>query len=178
MESPLKVTLFMAISVNGLIGRPDGRGDYFTDVNWTGFVELAKRTGALVWGRRTHDHLRSRSPHAVGELDGVKGIVLTSSRSYRLEPGWQVADSPRAALAALEQQGLRQTLVVGGALVNAAFAREGLIDEVVLFVESVIIGRGLPLLAPEPVDIPLELLAADRLTQTVLRLHYRVRGRG
>lgn len=170
----MHTTLFDSISVNGMMGRPDGRGDFFTDHCWHGFVQVARATGAMIWGRRTHDVARGLGG-ALAQLSGIRGVVLTSRRDYAVEPGWQVAASPREALDRLAAAGASGTLVAGGQTVNTAFLSQGLLDEVMLFVESVLIPRGMPLFAPtDAPDVRLELMEVARPTDSVLSLRYRV----
>lgn len=169
----MRVTLFESISVNGMMGRPSGSGDFFSSYCWTGFVDAAKQTGAMIWGRVTHEAFRGM-PGAVEQLAGVKGVVLTSRRDYVPGPGWQIAGTPREALEVLSKTRTEGTLVVGGQTVNTAFLREGLLDEIILLVESVVIGRGMPVFAASDADLRLSLLDVTRPTDTVLRLRYRV----
>lgn len=171
----MRVTLFMSISINGIIARPDGRGDFFTDACWHGFVDIVRDKGALIWGRRTHDIGRGWASFKRDLVrQQVRGVVLTRDANYALEPGWEVATSPRTALEQLQAHGLEETLVAGGPTVNTAFAREGLIDNVTVFVESVIIGQGLPLLQPGQFDLPCRLLEITRPAESVVRLDYAV----
>lgn len=169
----MRVTLFESISVNGMMGRPNGVGDFFSPYCWTAFVEVAKQTGAMVWGRVTHDAFRGMAA-AVEQLAGVHGVVLTKRCDYAPGPGWQVAGSPGEALEVLRRAGVGDALVVGGQTVNTAFLREGLLDEVVLLVESVVIGRGMPVFAATDADLRLDLIDVTRATDTVVRLRYRV----
>lgn len=171
----MRVTLFMSISVNGMIARPNGRGDFFTDVCWHGFAELAHEKGAVIWGRNTHELVSgwtSFSRDLVGKR--TRGVVLTRNAAYPVQPSWEVASSPRAALEQLRERGIEQALVAGGTTVNTAFLREGLIDNVTLFVEAVIIGAGMPLVEPEPLDVSCRFIDMKRLTESVIRLDYTV----
>lgn len=168
----MRVTLLESVSVNGMMGRPDGRGDFFSDFCWTGFIAMAQQMKAMIWGRVTHDVFRA-IPGALEQLSAVRGVVLSSRRDYQPGPGWQVASTPKEALEVLSRSGATDVLVAGGQRVNTAFLREGLLDEVVLFVESVIIARGMPLFAPTEADLRLELVEAKQESGQVLRLHYR-----
>ena len=165
------VTLFKSVSLNGMIGRPGGEGDFFTNINWSSWIDLTRATGAMAWGRRTHDIFRRA---AVPELRGIKGYVLTTDRGYRVEEGWKVAGSPQEAVELAAKDGVEGMLVVGGATTNAAFARAGLLDRVIVNVEGALIGQGMPMLAGENVDVPLLFRQAERLTDTVVRLHWDV----
>lgn len=129
----MKVTLFESVSVNGMMGRPEGQGDFFSDPCWHGFVAETRATGALIWGRNTHDQLR-RWDKGFEQLSGLHSVVLTSRSGYDPGPGWRTAASPRDALALLEKDGVSETFVAGGQTVNTAFLEEKLLDEIVLYV--------------------------------------------
>lgn len=165
------VTLFMSISLNGMIARLNGSEDFFTSINWDAFVDLARRTGALAWGRKTHDIFRQS---ALAAMPDVLGFVLTSNPAYSVEKGWSVATSPEETIALAQQRGTKELLIVGGARVNAAFAERDLIDRIILDVESVIVGEGIPLCAPSSFDLPLRLRDIKTLSPTVIQLHYDV----
>jgi dihydrofolate reductase len=122
-------TLFMSISLNGMIARPDGSEDFFTDINWHAFVDLAQDAGAVAWGRETHEIFRRQ---AVADMPDVRGFVLTSNRAFQVEKGWTLATSPEETITLATQADAKELLVVGGAKVNAAFARGHLIVRVVL----------------------------------------------
>lgn len=169
----MRVTLFESMSVNGMMGRPGGSGDFFSTYCWTAFVEVAKQTGAMIWGRVTHDAFRGM-PGASEQLAGLNGVVLTKRRDYAPGHGWQVAGSPREALEVLSRAKCGEALVAGGQTVNTAFLREGLLDELILLVESVVIGRGMPLFAASDADLRLKLVDVTRATDTVVRLHFGV----
>lgn len=66
--------------------------------------------------------------------------------------------------------------LVGGGELIAAFLDAGEIDEFILHVMPVLIGEGLPLLAPRHREVPLDLLDTHAYPDGVLRLRYAVRG--
>lgn len=171
----MKVTLHMSMSVNAVIAREDDRCDFLAPENWQMLVELAHEAGAVVWGRRTHEVVRGYGGSFLTDLDGLTRIVLTSAADPQLEAGWEVARTPHEALARVAKAGGSHLLVVGGASVNSAFASAGLIDDVILNVESVIIGNGRPLFAPAEFDIPLLLAGMERVRDEIIQLHYKVK---
>ena len=166
------VTLFESISVNGMIARPNDDAGFFTDINWTAFVDLAISAGAMVWGRKTHEMYRRQ---AVASMPGVHGFVLTSNGRFKVEEGWNVAASPEEAAALAAKAGAKELVVAGGATVNTSFARSGLVDRIVLNVESLLIGEGIPLFSPAKFDMHLQFRESRKLTPTVIQLHYDVR---
>lgn len=165
------VKLFMSTSLNGLIARPDGSGDFFSDICWHGFVELVRDAGGLIWGRATHDLIRGWSSFKRDLVDSsVRGVVLTGQRNYSVEKSWETAASPRQALRTLADAGIEHAVLAGGTKTNSAFISEGLVDDVTLFVESIIIPSGLPLLEKDMRDLRCRVIDVRRLTERVARL--------
>ncbi len=64
-------------------------------------------------------------------------------------------------------------LSIGGAHLAGQAIRAGLVDELHLFVNPIVVGGGIPWL-PDDVRVELELLDEHRFTGGVVHLHYRV----
>lgn len=168
---PVKVRLWMALSLNGMAAREDQSEDFLSSADWDLFVELLRSHDSLVWGRITHelfiDAVRRLSPD-------LPVAVVTRNTHYEVDGKSVCASSPRAALAELSARGAASALLAGGPRVNAAFVRDHLVDEVALALEPVIVARGLPLLIGDAPDLRLDLLAVDDTRAPTLRVHYRV----
>jgi dihydrofolate reductase len=63
---------------------------------------------------------------------------------------------------------------MGGSEIISAFLEAGAIDEFIIHTIPVIIGEGTPLLRTTPASAGLDLLAAKRFPDGVIRTHYRV----
>lgn len=171
----MHITLFMATSVNGMIARPDYREDFLSVQNWDSFLDCARRTGSIIWGRRTHEKVRAWGSQYFAQMIGLHNIVVSTDSSFRAEEeGFEAATSPRDGIEKLSARGHTQATLAGGAILNSSFAREGLIDAVVLNVESVIIARGIPLLASDDIDLPLKLVETERISDRIVQLRYTV----
>ena len=66
-----------------------------------------------------------------------------------------MASSPVDAVAQARQVGVKELHVTGGSSVNSAFARAGLLDRVIINVESIMVGQGIPLIKPAGFDLHL-----------------------
>ena len=166
----MKVTLMMAITVDGKIARNDR---HFPD--WTGsedkklFVQITKRAGAIIMGSKTYDTIGRPLPHR-------KNIVLTRNRSRRSNhPDLEYTDkSPGAILKDLETAGYQEVVLVGGSVVNTIFADMNLIDEIIITIAPRIFGTGVSLFIDQ-LDMQLELLSVETLGRNYVTLRYRVR---
>lgn len=165
----------MAASLNGIIARPDYREDFLSRQNWDSFLESVRRAGSLVWGRKTHEKVRRYGSQYLDQMKEFAKVVVSRDSSLALEEGFERADSPRGALARLEQRGLAATVLAGGSLLNRSFAREQLIDAVVINIEAVAIGRGIPLFAPDDFDIRFELTGVRRIGDNIVQVTARRR---
>lgn len=165
----MKITLLMAITLDGKIGKS---ADHFPD--WTGkadkklFVDITRKAGVVIMGSKTFDTIKKPLPDR-------KNIVLTRNPDRKSE--WKelefTSDSPRDILLYLQDQGYSEAVLVGGATINSLFARESLIDEVAVTVSPFIFGTGLSLFA-EGLEMNLQLNQVERIGKNRVFLKYAV----
>lgn len=63
---------------------------------------------------------------------------------------------------------------VGGSRLGAEFLRQGLVDELRVYVHPVVIGRGTPMLQPQDILVPLTLTSTRTFDSGVVLLQYEV----
>ena len=63
---------------------------------------------------------------------------------------------------------------MGGGEIIGAFLDESAIDEFIITVVPILIGEGIPLIAPKYRDVPLRLLSSQQFPDGVVQLHYQV----
>ena len=165
----MNVVLIMAETVDGVISRSS---DEFVD--WTGsadkkmFMQLTKEAGVLIMGSKTYDTIGRPLP-------GRKNIILTRNPERKSDNPDLVytSDTPKQILLDLEKQGYSTVALAGGAQINSLFAKDNLIDEIMITIAPRIFGDGLRLFT-EPLDLKLELLKDEILEENFVMLHYRV----
>jgi|FLOH01.1.fsa_nt_gi dihydrofolate reductase len=155
----MRITVFMAISLDGFIADVDGGVDWLNTMSEPdvgsnedyGFSALMGSVDALVMGRNTFDQVLKFHgwPYA-----SLPVIVLSNRPSARTLPeGALVAyasGSPSELIAAWERQGIKHIYLDGGQVVDD-FLRVALIDEMILTQVPAILGNGLPLFK-QPLD--------------------------
>ena len=168
MDAPFIGSVFLGMSVDGFIARPDGTlsfldggekpddgpapapddgtgGDF-------GFADFVASIDAIVMGRSTYEFIQ---PFADWPYQGKPVHVLSST----LEPGADdritVHPSFDEAVAGLTAAGYRRVYVDGGRTVHT-FLRAGLIADLTLSRVPVLIGTGLTPFGELAADIPLE----------------------
>ncbi|HRH32071.1 MAG TPA: dihydrofolate reductase family protein [bacterium] len=166
----MKVTLIAAISADGKIAE---RTDQ-SSMDWTSkedkqfFVEKTKEAGTLVMGRKTFATINKG-------LKGRRIIVLTRDPSKELPiPGVEfTSEEPVALVRRLENEGVAELVLGGGASVYGQFLNAGLVTEVYLTVEPFLFGGGVTL-AQGFDRVALKLDSVQQLNSQTILLHYTV----
>lgn len=171
----MKVTLFMAISLNGLVARKNNEEDFLSHDNWNTFVELAKSTGCMIWGRKTQEVVETWEGEYLNEINDIKKVVVSSNPNLKLGENYIQASSPVDSLNKLEIEGFKDVILTGGSQLNSSFATEGLIDEIKLNIEPVVVGKGISLFHANDFDLKLKLLTTKQITDQIIQVHYSVK---
>jgi dihydrofolate reductase len=175
-----KIIVYVATSADGFIARPDG------DVKWLdrprpkgnyGMGEFFQTIGAVLLGRKTYDKGIEMGMKASNFGPGVKNYVFSRSATPPGPPlpGFEFVGEPVKPFAQrLRAQPGKDIWMMGGGEIIASFLEAGEIDEFSIHLIPILIGEGIPLVAPRHRSIPLKLLAARKFPDGVVHLHYRV----
>jgi dihydrofolate reductase len=164
----------MAMSLNGIIAGDDGNEDFLSNVSWPELVRLTARTRCLIWGRKTYEAVRKWNPKYLKVLEKVDKVILSRQSELQLDTGFRLAISPTQALEMLTDKGYSEVILTGGSTNNSSFAKKRLIDEVIVDVEPIIEGSGVPLFLKQDFELKMRLLEIRKLNDNVLQLHYNV----
>lgn len=168
----MKITLYMAISVDGFIARKNGDSDWVSPVDVKNFEQAIEEHGCIIVGRRTFEQYQ-------GDLYPVKGvtnIVVTSDRSIKSShPDVSFVSEPvENILKFIEKKGHTKALLIGGGTTNASFLTAGVIDEVILSVHPLILGDGIRLFADGEQDVKLSRIFVEQLSEGLIQIRYKV----
>lgn len=165
----------MAISVNGIIATETGDEDFLSHENWEKFCELAREFENFVVGRNTYEAVRKwDNGYNFDDLIGIEKVIISQDQNLKLDKGYTLASSPKDALAKLSEKGFEMALITGGANINSAFAKENLLDEIILNVEPVFVGKGIPLFATQDFELNLQLISSSKSDKGISTLNYSV----
>jgi dihydrofolate reductase len=169
----MKIILSMSISADGKIASEGGSEDFLSDLNWHHFVELVQQAGCFIYGRKTYETVCSWGEEYLVPLKNVTKIVLSKSEVV-LKHGFIQAKSLEEAVALLKVKGFDLVIMAGGSTLNREFAKARLIDEIILLVNPMVLGQGIPLFAPTQLNIKLELIKMNIFSDNFVKLHYKV----
>jgi dihydrofolate reductase len=165
----MKVILMMAQTADGIIAK-DHRHlpDWTCPADKRLFKTITQEAGVMIMGSHSYATIG-------GPLPGRLNVVYTRhpERLPQAENVMFTAQKPSELLSDLAYRGHSTAILTGGASVNSLFAKEALIDEILLTVSPRIFGTGLTLFAGA-VEMELSLMEHRLLDQNTILLHYRV----
>lgn len=170
----MKVILYMAMSLNGMIARDNNEEDFITDESWGSFVKLTQKTGCLIWGRKTLEIVKEWDKFYLDQLSDIKKIIV-SNHNLELGINYELASSPKEALEILKKEGFKEVILCGGSVNNSSFAKENLIDEIIFNIEPILIGKGLLVFWPKEFDLNLKLKAINKISDDLIQVNYIVK---
>lgn len=167
----MKTTLFLSVSIDGMIADKDGIPN-FPDGAWEDWCSLVNDADNVIAGRSSFEQLKNDEMASV--LTPRIKIVLSSRDIDLGDSGWQHAKSPTEALEILKNAEVNEAIVGGGRAVAYSFMREQLIDNIVFDLQPVAFGVGTPVFGDSLSLARLKLIDSRPLNENVLRLRYQV----
>jgi len=174
----MRVSVFIATSVDGFIARPNG------DLDWLpagggephGYNEFIASVDALVIGRKTFEKVLTFEAWPYGD----KRVVVLSSHPVDLSAAGggvveQMAGPPAGIVSQLAARGAHHLYVDGGITIQR-FLQAGLIQRLIITRVPVLIGDGIPLFGTLQRDIRLRHVATQQYPSGLVKSEYAVAG--
>jgi len=172
-----KIIVYVATSADGYIARPDGSVDWLDrpmPKGAYGMTAFARSIDTILWGRKTYDFAAKMG--GVGAYGKVKHYAFSHQPPSDPLPGVEfVPESIPEFVGKLQAVRGKNIWMMGGAGIIASFLDAGAIDEFSIHVIPVMIGEGIPLVAPRHRNIPLQLISTRSFPDGVVHLNYSVR---
>lgn len=167
----MKKTLFLSMSVDGFIANTDGT-PFFPQGAWEDWCALVNNADNVIAGRSSVEQLKDDEMSSI--LRPKHKVVLSSRDIDVSDSGWQHAKSPAEALEVLRQAGVEEAIIGGGRAVYHSFMRERLVDDIVIDLQPVAFGTGVPVFGDVLEATELKLLDTRPLNDDAIRLRYQV----
>ncbi len=169
----MKVKIYNAISIDGFIATPSHNTEWVSDTDWEEFSLQVRNSRAIIMGRKTYEVSGEDFPY-----DCELNVVMTSNDELldkKEEEGiWFTDARPKEVLEEIESLGFSETLIIGGGKLNGSFLKAGLVDEIILSVHPLVLGKGIKLFEDEEFSLQLELIGSRVLNQELAQLTYAV----
>lgn len=172
----MKVSVFIGISIDGFIARPNGDLDFLPEGGGEphGYDEFIASVDAIVLGRNSFENVLTFDPWPYG----AKRVVVLSSRPVDLIAARggvveQMAGAPAEIVSRLAASGAHHLYIDGGITIQA-FLRAGLIQRLIITRVPVLVGSGIPLFGPLSHDIRLRHVATRSFPSGLVSSEYEV----
>ncbi len=172
----MMVSVFIGVSVDGFIARPNGELDFLPEGGGEphGYDEFIASVDVIVIGRKTFETVLTFDAWPYGD----KRVVVLSSRPVNLSAVAggvveQMAGSPADIVAQLAASGAHHLYVDGGITIQG-FLNAGLIQRLIITRVPVLIGEGIPLFGPLSRDIRLQHVATRQYQSGLVQSEYQV----
>ena len=172
------VILYIAISLDGYIARPDGAVDWLDDVEGdgdNGYSEFYSQVGTVVMGRKTYEEvlrLTDEFPYA-----GKPCYVLSRQPQERTSDVTFTDEGLESLVSRLKEDSHGDVWLVGGGQLVQQFLEKKLIDEMELYIIPKLIGDGIPLFPEGTPPANFELTGTGHHGQ-IAALKYRAKTNG
>lgn len=169
-----KITIEMACSINGLIATEDGNEDFLSFRGWEIMIELLKEYDVLIWGRKTWDNIILWGENYLKDLTNINIIVLSYEVKESEFENVTYCTSIDNCLELCENLKYEKIFISGGAKVNNAFMKNGIVDNIILNYNPYVLSKGIPLFDGECFENKLKLEKVVKEKEDIIQIHYSV----
>jgi len=169
-----KITYGAACSLDGYIARTDDQVDW---LDWSEDVqrltgEYWPRVDIVLMGRKTYDVARALG---TGAYPGVTNYVFSRTLEQDPQPDVHlVRKEATSFVSSLKNQRGGEICVMGGGELAQSLFDAGLIDEVVVNIQPILLGTGKPLFRPLASEHKLQLIRTEQLSGGCVYALYRL----
>ena len=172
----MRVSVFIATSLDGFIAREDGSLDWLPQGGGEehGYTALMASVDAVVMGRNTFETVLTFD---AWPFEGKLVLVLTSRPFVGSPPATALVEfdkgSPREIVDRLSKRGIQHIYVDGGITVQR-FLEAGLVQRFTVTRIPVLLGRGIPLFGPLSDEIKLRHITTQSYRGGMVTSEYEV----
>lgn len=171
----MKITLFMAISVNGYVAGKNDDTDWVKDTQI--LYDLVAEKGVCVMGRRTYEDCMK---YNVFPYKNALNIVVTHDQSLISKTSKDIIFTDQTIeeiIKIVSDRNLNEIIVMGGGNINSHFLKNKSIDEIVVDIHPIVLSGGIRLFEDVFPDVTLELIDTHSLNDGIVQIKYRVAGK-
>lgn len=183
-----KVVAFMHLSLDGFVAGPNGEMDWIK-VDEDIFDYAGSRTSesdTALYGRVTFELMEAYWPTAADQPHAskhdrehsewykkVNKVVASKTMKDEKRPNTTIiSDNLSEEIRAMKQESGKDIVIFGSPSIVRALMTENLIDDYWLFLNPILLGKGIKMFSPLSDPMPLRLLTSKTFPSGVVFLHY------
>ena len=182
-----RLVLFMHVSVDGFVAGPNGEMDWIhVDEEMFGYAgQQTDNADSALYGRKTFEMMDSYWPTAADQpnatkhdvqhsqwYNSVEKIVVSRTLPNNLKKVYVVREKIADEIAKRKQEKGKNILIFGSPSAAHLLMQHTLIDDYWLFINPVILGKGIPLFKDVQERLKLKLVWNKVFASKVVGLHY------
>jgi dihydrofolate reductase len=165
-----KIILYIASSVDGYIARPDGSVEWLPTDQDYGYQAFLDSIDTVLLGRKTYQQVLTFGPYPYSQQ---RSIIFSKQNLENLPANAEIVPDIRPDfIQNLRSQPGKDIWLVGGAEIVGQFLAIRMVDRLILSICPTLIGRGIPLFLPQPLERNLKLLSAQTFDSGLLQISY------
>jgi len=165
-----KIILFIASSLDGYVARENGDIDWLPRNTASGYDEFYKSIDTVIMGKKTYDQILTFGDYPYKDK---KSYVFTRNNDLSKDENTEfVHDVDKLVKDIISNSGTNIWLV-GGAEIISAFVNFGFVDEIILSIIPIVLGKGIPLFKNIQKETKLELIKTTDY-DALVELHYKI----
>lgn len=185
-----RIIVCMHTSLDGFVAGLNGEMDWIhvDDAMFDLVATITNQADTALYGRVTYQMMQSYWPtagkqpnaskhdieHSMWYNNAAKIVLSTTIGKTAEEHTTVIYDNLTDNIYSIKQQDGKNIVVFGSPTAFHSLLHQGLIDEIWLFVNPVILGRGIPLFKGIPEKIALKLVENTAFSGGVMALHYEI----
>ena len=165
-----KIRVYIASSLDGYVARESGDVDWLPETTESGYDIFYKSVDTVIMGKTTYDQVLTFGDYPYKDK---KSLVFTRNSAQNKDENAEfVSDVEKFVKDGFPGAG-ENIWLVGGAQIIASFLNRGAVDEIIISVIPVLLGKGIPLFKNIENETKLELVKTVKYDQLV-DLYYKV----
>ncbi len=172
-----KIQLYIAVTIDGFIARENGSLDWLDEIPNSeqtdyGYNDFYKEVSTVVMGRKTYEEILGFDVE--WPYSNCISYVFTKDKDYlaKTENTKILNEVSNEVIEMLRKESNRNIWNVGGGDLISDFLNLDAIDEMVLSIIPVVLGKGIRLFPNEPKETKFELKKAEPFETGVVNLTY------
>lgn len=172
----MKITYYVAASIDGFIARKNGSVDWLDQFNDSGedygYQAFYDSVDALIMGRSTYEQILTFGDWP---YSGKPAFVLSSRSLEHGKPDVFPATDLNQLGKQLEAEGFERVWLTGGGQTASALLKNGLLDEMIVSYMPIALGTGIPLFAQPAKESEMEICDQTSYKSGVVQITYRLK---
>jgi dihydrofolate reductase len=173
-----KVQLFIATTIDGFIARENGSLDWLFNLPNPnqidhGYGDFISGIDTVVLGRKTYEDILGFGIE--WPYGNCTSYIVTNNSNYSVSTDNTLVlnELNKSAIELLRSKSSANIWVVGGGEIISRFLNCAEIDEMILSIIPIILGKGISLFPGEPKETEFELIRSEAFETGVVNLSYR-----